>query len=354
MPINILEGAINAATQIGQAGMGMLLGRMGEGHNDRRQLEQQRKLAEQQADIQLRAGQAMGDYNYRKQLEMWEATNYDAQRKQIEKAGLNPGLLYGMKGGGGVSTGSIAGMGAVSGGNAAVGGPEAQAGMGMALQAQMMQAQIKLMEAQAGKTEVETTKIAGVDTTQVQTQTESLTQGIENQKAAKIMMGVETQLKEIAAEVNGRSVEATIRYIDAHAGEMMRQEEIARFNANIAEDTWRTKVDIIRTELTGMIIRNAAMEAGIKLTEAQTKQIEHAIVQNWQRIEIDRTNSNTNERGQRTQADAIDWNQTYGLPQEMIKQLIPQINRMLDRTGGSSIHREDSKGNWSETYKRHW
>ena len=41
-------------------------------------------------------------------LQQWKDTNYNAQRKELEKAGLNVGLMYGGSGGGGVtaSTGS--------------------------------------------------------------------------------------------------------------------------------------------------------------------------------------------------------------------------------------------------------
>ena len=46
------------------------------------------------------------DYSYGKQMDMWNATNYPAQVEQLNKAGLNPALEYGMKGGGGVTTGS--------------------------------------------------------------------------------------------------------------------------------------------------------------------------------------------------------------------------------------------------------
>ena len=41
-------------------------------------------------------------------MDIWEKTSYKAQMGQLEKAGLNPGLIYGMGGAGGTLGGSSA------------------------------------------------------------------------------------------------------------------------------------------------------------------------------------------------------------------------------------------------------
>lgn len=85
-------------------------------------------------------------------MDMWEKTNYGAQKAQLNKAGLNPGLLYGQGGAGG-TTGSASAMpdsGAKGGGGMDI------AGM----------AQLKLLEAQAEKLKAETRAInTGADKT---------------------------------------------------------------------------------------------------------------------------------------------------------------------------------------------
>ena len=153
------------AQQIGSqaagAGMGMILG----GWNDKRQLKQQGKLQE----LQIAGQKEMSDYNYAKQLQMWHDTNYDAQRKELEKAGLNPALMYGMGGGGGTTTGS--GGGNVQGGSAPQGGGEIQGMMGMGMQLPMIMAQKELVEAQTKKTEAEEIKTKGADTENVNADT---------------------------------------------------------------------------------------------------------------------------------------------------------------------------------------
>lgn len=158
---------LQLAGQVAGAGMGMILG----GVNDRRQIEQQRKLQE----LQIAGQKEMSSYNFARQKQMWEETNYPAQVAQMKKAGINPGLIYGMSGGGGTTTGSQGGN--VSGATAPQGGGEIQAmaGMGLqnALQAQLIAAQTENIKAQTEKTKVDTQKTAGPDTANIQADTEN-------------------------------------------------------------------------------------------------------------------------------------------------------------------------------------
>lgn len=95
--------------------------------------------------------------------EYWDYTNAENQKQHLINAGLNPALMYGQSGAGG--------MGA-SGGSRQEGVDQAQGNpIGMALQIQQMEqqkrmndAQIALAEAQASKAKEEAKKIGGVDT----------------------------------------------------------------------------------------------------------------------------------------------------------------------------------------------
>jgi len=87
---------------------------------------------------------------------MWHDTNYAAQMKEADKAGLNPGLLYGGGGGGGTTAGSQAGN--VSGGQAQQNPGEVQKGMGIGLetmQLSLLNAQKELLESQKKKIDSE-------------------------------------------------------------------------------------------------------------------------------------------------------------------------------------------------------
>jgi hypothetical protein len=76
-------------------------------------------------------------------MDMWNKTNYGAQVAQMEKAGLNPALMYGMGGGGGTTAGSQGGGNASSGGNAVQMHPMDMANLAL------IDAERKLKEAQA-------------------------------------------------------------------------------------------------------------------------------------------------------------------------------------------------------------
>ena len=78
-----------------------------------RQYHRQKKLM----DIQHMNQRDLSKYGHDLQYDMWLKTNYGAQVDQLKKAGLNPGLMYGMSGGGGTTTGSQTG-GSAAGGQA--------------------------------------------------------------------------------------------------------------------------------------------------------------------------------------------------------------------------------------------
>ena len=110
----LAEAGVQTATNAAQTGLGMLLS----GWNDRRQLKQQQKLQDQQ----IAGNKELLEAQRLKEMQMWEDTNYSAQKEQMRKAGLNPALMYGMGGGGGTTVGG--GGGAVSAGEAPKGGRE--------------------------------------------------------------------------------------------------------------------------------------------------------------------------------------------------------------------------------------
>ena len=61
----------------------------------------------------------------------------------------------------------------------------------------MMMAQQRVLETQAEKNKAEAEKISGVDTTESQARTASISQGVENAKVLQGLQKVETTLKEL-------------------------------------------------------------------------------------------------------------------------------------------------------------
>ena len=145
------------------SGLGLLLQK----HNDKRQLEQQQKLGQQQLglNIQQMAAQKQMD------LQMWKDTNYSAQVAEMKKAGINPSLLYGKGGGGGTTIGNSGG--GVNATGAPAGGGEIMGMMMQKAQLDLMKAEKEAKEADANLKNVDAAKKAGVDTENVKADTEN-------------------------------------------------------------------------------------------------------------------------------------------------------------------------------------
>ena len=62
-------------------------------------------------EIQNRYNEQMAKNNQLRNKDLWDYTNYENQKQHIINAGLNPALMYGMGGGGGVSANGAQGQG---------------------------------------------------------------------------------------------------------------------------------------------------------------------------------------------------------------------------------------------------
>lgn len=263
---------------IGQLGMetannavGALMGLALEKHNDKRQIKQQQKLT----DMQVSANRNLTQFNFDKQLEMWNKTNYGAQMQHLKEAGLNPGLLYGMGGAGGATTGG--GSGSVSGASAPTGGGEVMGMMMQKSQLQLMEAQKENIQAQTDKTKVETTKTAGVDTELAQTQIKDLLQGIENKKAQEMLTEVQTDLANVDKMFKTQGFDASLAKLKYETNIALQTLNILRNDAIISEETWSTKIDMVQSEAAGILLRNSLTKSQTELTEQQIQGIIQSI-----------------------------------------------------------------------------
>lgn len=124
-------------------------------YNDRRQERLNRKLQAQQ----VASAKEMAQFNQQLGLETWKATGPAAQRKQLQEAGLNVGLMYGGTGAG-AQTANTA-PGGYPGGGAQPAGGEIGMGIQSAMSMAMMKAQIDNMNAD---TELKKTEAAAYET----------------------------------------------------------------------------------------------------------------------------------------------------------------------------------------------
>lgn len=257
-------------------------------YNDQRQVRQQQKFT----DMQIKGEQQMADYNFQKQFELWQKTNYTEQVKQMMKAGLNPGLLYGMGGAGGSTTGTPSAH--VASGQAEQNPGEATAAMGMGIQTAMNAAQIELIKAQTQNVKAQTAT-EQQRPQNVQSQTELNLANTDNAKANTELQKMQTKLTDAQQQIANGTIEEQIKTATETADILTKQADILANDRFISDATRDTKVKQIKAELVGTYLRNnltkeqtAALaqqilesKSNIEVNEATIREITASILQRW-------------------------------------------------------------------------
>lgn len=222
------------------------------------------------------------------QKKMWEETNYSDQRRHMEKAGLNPGLLYGMGGTGGATTGA---------GSAGSAGMENQPNMGMydmaaaANQKKMTEAQVELAKTQADKNKAEAEKIRGVDTEESKARTIDLTQGVENKKAQEQLTraqqqltGLQSKIAETQGKLDEQAFGDRLREIQWTADRAYNENEIASNEAFVLEQTKWDRVEQITKATLMMNIEAALKQSDIEVNAAKIHEVTNGVMQKWAEV----------------------------------------------------------------------
>lgn len=254
-----------------QAGSGILgigLGMLTADWNDRRQYNMAKKLG----DLQLGYDKSMTDYAHQKQLEMWNATNYQAQMEHLKKAGLNPGLIYGMGGGGGatVGTGAATSTGAA---HAPVGGGEIMGMAQMAMQRELLQAQKENIQANTEKTLAEKNKLSGVDTQESQSR-------IALNNVNKQIQDLELKLKDQTFQEQVNTITIEMRKASNELDALVRTNDIN-------DKTYFDTIKRIQGEAIQIGLENILIQANTNLSNRQAWKIGQEVAQGWQKLSIE-------------------------------------------------------------------
>lgn len=310
MLMNAVGGGIGGAIN---QGMGILFGRSQEDHNDQRQYDQQARLQQ----LQIQGQQQMTDYNWQKQLDMWNATNYEAQMKHLKEAGLNPALLYG-KGGGGGATANIT-PGNVTGANAPQGGGEVIENTGMAIQNQKAMAELQLLTAQkeniqadTAKKEADTTYTSGAQTNKTNAEVDNLLQTYDNLRQdydyTKLKMSMQNILnyEQQASQADRLS---NIRY-DAESA--MRSAKILGAKQKVEEGTIQAQITTIRKEAIQAGLQNVLTMNGIDkakwdtlVSRNEVAKIINGIEIEWQKLGNEQKRTRIQEQLQQFSTDPL-------------------------------------------------
>lgn len=158
-----VTGGIGSIISGGLGLLGGLFKRKNNGLKNQQKLMQQAWEYEKEGmGLQYNYGQQAADAEYKRNLQMWKDTNFGAQRREMEDAGLSVGLMYGN--GGGQAASAAGGDGMQPSGPKMNPVEAALQQESMGLQLKQIEAQNRLANAQATKTITEANKIAGVDT----------------------------------------------------------------------------------------------------------------------------------------------------------------------------------------------
>lgn len=315
--------AAGAAPSIISAGLGLML----EKHNDARQLRQQQDLT----DIQTRANKNLAEFNYQQQLKLWEATNYDAQKKQMEKAGLNPALLYGLSSGGG-ATANAAQAGSASGGSAASNSGEIMGMLSQKMQLQLLQSQIELNKSSANKNNAEATKTGGVDTQKAGAEIEKLKQDTRTSAAHEQLTISQNKIAEAEGEVKQASIENAIALVRLQMqNEDQKWNEQVR-NNSIGNETRETIIKTIQQEYMKLLLEKAMIQQNITesgsrvaLNEAEITNMAKQISLGWANWENNARTATTGERGQKQNEFINNVQESTKLPLDMIEKIIQAV-----------------------------
>nr|WAE43740.1 MAG: DNA pilot protein [Microviridae sp.] len=297
---SILGGLVNDLT----GGVsGVVTGLVGAGINaltgNTPQDQANRQIATQQqlSNIQVGASEDLSNYQLQNNLQMWQDTSYPAQVQEMEQAGLNPALIYGGGGGSGMTNGS---MPVASGGQAA---DAAEMMAAKTAQTQQIE-QMKVMDSQANLNNAQAAKISGVDTGNVQantnlqnTQANSLTQGIQNQQAQEALTKVQTQQAQLQLEITNHTKTYQYQDIAAQADTAMATARSAMAQANIDETTQNNKINQIQQNYINSILTAANIKENTQLTAEQINGIGAKIQQDWIQIHTNQMNTQNTQEG---------------------------------------------------------
>lgn len=239
-------------------GLGLLGGLFGGGGSSTKDQEKLMEKAwgyeKEGMGMQYQYGQAAADAAQRRNLEMWNATNYEQQRKHMENANLSAALMYG---------GSGAGSTSAAGGQAAQPSGPTSNPVGMALQYKQIEqqnaaieSQTMLNQAEAAKALAEAGKTAGPEYNKTTWEAKNLE--------------IENRIKTITEGITGSNlIEA-----EANAQKAVAEWNSAMAKAEIDQATKSTAIQTMKQNLINMQAEGALKIVGKDLSIAQARMIE--------------------------------------------------------------------------------
>ena len=243
-------------------------------------------------EIQNRYNEQMAKNNQQRNKDLWDYTNYENQKQHIKNAGLNPALIYGMGGGGGVSASGAQGQGVTQPTDRSVEMKLKQQGLG--LQLASIASQVALNKSQAEKNKVEANKIAGVDTDVQKATIDNLIAQTSNEKVKKgLILGqirvadAEEELKRNMADWTKDKADETrwnIKSLQKGIDKLAEEINGMKLDNELKERTIDNKVKESSLTLQNLMSEILLKGSQKKVNEEQAKAIPAQILQGWEEL----------------------------------------------------------------------
>lgn len=269
-------------------GLGLLGGLFGGGSNTKDQEKLMEKAWEYEKEgmgMQYQYGQAAADAAQQRNLEMWNATNFEQQRKHIENANLSAALMYGGSGAGSTST---------AGGQATQPSGPTSNPVGMALQYKQIEqqdaaikSQTMLNQAEAAKALAEAEKTAGPEYNKAEWEAKNLE--------------IENRIKTITEGITG----ANLVKAEADAQKAVAEWNSAIAKAEVDQATKSTAIQTMKQNLINMQAEGALKIVGKNLSIAQARMIEREMQWLGYRATTERMSAEAAKKQAENTADKI-------------------------------------------------
>lgn len=243
-------------------------------------------------DIQNRYNEQMAKNNQQRNKDLWDYTNYENQKQHIKNAGLNPALMYGMGGGGGVSANGAQGQGVTQPTDRSVEMGLKQQGLG--LQLASIASQVDLNKSQAEKNKAEAEKISGVDTRAQEATIDNLIAQTSNEKVKKgLILGqirvadAEEELKRNMADWTQDKADETrwnIKSLQKGIDKLAEEINGMKLDNELKERTIDNKVKESSLTLQNLMSEILLKGSQRKVNEEQAKAIPAQILQGWEKL----------------------------------------------------------------------
>lgn len=243
-------------------------------------------------EIQNRYNEQMAKNNQQRNKDLWDYTNYENQKKHMKAAGLNPALMYGMGGGGGVSANGAQGQGVTQPTDRSVEMGLKQQGLG--LQLASIASQVDLNKSQTEKNEAEAEKIRGVDTRVQEATIDNLIAQTSSEKVKKgLILGqirvadAEEELKRNMADWTKDKADETrwnIKSLQKGIDKLAEEINGMKLDNELKEKTIDNKVRESALTLQNLMAEILLKGSQRKVNEEQAKAIPAEILQGWEEL----------------------------------------------------------------------